>query len=153
LTKALFAPLFVIFSCCLIFLCACSIAFSASPEGKYCLEGRDTKIQFGEDCRYALLGGYEDKEIGHLTNLVGTLYDNKKNEPILSPIYTYQETKDSVFMVSKDEVVWYQKEHNKLVRRVNPEKLTATQNKIIKNLHKKAERTVQKAKQEASNSY
>jgi len=125
------------------------MAFSTPPEGKYCLDGRDTIIQFGKDCRYAILAGYEDKEIGHLTSLIGDLYDQKQKEPVLSPIYSYQETDDSVFMVSMDEVVWFQKKHNKLVRRVNPENLTSEQKEIVKTLRDKAKKTVEKAKQES----
>jgi hypothetical protein len=137
-----FLPLLFVFV--FVFLQGCQ----AEMQGKYCNDGRDTRAQFGKDCRYAILAGYMDEEIGHYTNLISDLYDQQKDESIVQPIYSFKETDKYVYMVGKKEYLMFIKENDSLLRNVQFKSLSKKEQDIYMELEEEKSETIRKAKQE-----
>ena len=77
----------------LIFCIFLRIYFSINLESKtFCSGGRDTVLEFGEKCRYALLQG-EDETI---------LYDRDKNKTLSSGIISYLKKKQKIYIIARN---------------------------------------------------
>ncbi|MGG0473758.1 hypothetical protein ABEY96_16370 [Priestia aryabhattai] len=138
---------FVLLSFVLLFLQGCDIEVTKPLEGKYCTNGgRDTNAEFGKECRYVILAGYNDAD--HYTNLISDLYDNKKRISIVAPVYSFEETKSFVYMISKKEYLIFDKRKNKLERHIQKGPLSQTQQEIFERLEKEKTDTIKKVKEE-----
>ncbi|MED4052327.1 hypothetical protein [Priestia megaterium] len=137
----------VLLSFVLLFLQGCDIEVAKPLEGKYCTNGgRDTNAELGKECRYAILAGYDDAD--HYTNLISDLYDNEKRVSIVAPIYSFEETKNFVYMISKKEYLIFDKGNDKLERDIQKASLSKTQKEIFKHLEKEKKDRIRKVKEE-----